>query len=186
MSTPSRDAEPQDRLPGEPPPGPSARFEMPLLGEEIVGPGAVVSPRQPQTAAPMPIGGTSGVSTVVSVFGDVRREGHWTVAAGTTVVSVFGDITLDLRDATFEQREVRIAAYMPFGDLKVIVPAGVAVDCVGVLVFGDRKTTMRTTPGPDARRVVITTYGVFGDVKVMELAPGEKPPRWRDRFFGRA
>lgn len=170
MSSPSYDPrEPQDRLPDEPPAGPAARFEMPVLGG------------QPQPPVPR-VGGTASDSSLVAVFGDVHREGRWTLAAQTSVVPVFGDVTLDLREASLEAAECQIRAYPVFGDVTVIVPPGVDVQVAGMLVFGDRTSKLRTPPAPDAPRVHVLAYGAFGDVKVLELAPGESRPSWKDRF----
>lgn len=171
--------EPQDRLPGEDPlaahPG-----ATPLDGS-VVPAGAGPLDHSAGTAVAR-IGGTATERALTAVFGDVKRDGRWTVAGQTRVISVFGDVTLDLREATFEGGVVEVRAYTAFGDIKLIVPPGVDVQVKGMLVFGSSKVSRRTEAQPGAPVVVVTANGGFGDVKVLELNPGEREPKWYDRF----
>jgi hypothetical protein len=182
--------EPQDRLPHEPERG-AARFDMPVIRED----GSLAHPPQgaavPQvvgTPSATPgqqlarVGGTSNDRSLVCVFGDVKRTGRWTVAESTRSLTVFGDTILDLREASLEQQNVAIRAFVMFGDFKVIVPPGVDVQLRGGLVFGDQKVQRRTESAAGTPRVEIEAYGAFGDVKVIELEPGEVEPKWYDRF----
>lgn len=129
-----------------------------------------------------PIGGASNDRSLVCVFGDVKRTGRWTVAQTTRSVTVFGDTRLDLREASLEASHVTIRALVLFGDLKIIVPPGVDVQVGGGLVFGDQKVQRRSEVHSTAPRVDVEVYGAFGDVKVLELEPGEVEPKWYDRF----
>lgn len=159
---------------------------MPVIRED----GTIAHPTSPEAGAVAPavggqvarIGGAPQERALFSVFGDVKRQGRWTVAAQTRSVTVFGDTVLDLRDASFEEQKVEVRAFVLFGDLKVIVPAGVDVRVRAGLVFGDQKVQRRTEPGAGAPLVDIDVYGGFGDVKVLELEPGEVEPKWYDRF----
>ncbi len=173
--TPASNPEPQDHLPGEVTSG-AAQFEMPVIRAQEV------TPAPEQGRGITRIGGTPGQRSMVSVFGDVRRQGNWTIAEQTTAVPVFGDIRLDLREASFETQTVTVKAYVVFGDLKLIVPPGVQVDLRGFTIFGDHDLKQRTVAPEDAPRLVVEGYAVFGDVKVLELEIGEEEPKWYDRF----
>lgn len=189
MSQSRGDYEPQDRLPGEAQQGPQARFEMPVIGHDgtvapipaghvPAQPGAAGAPGQEVAR----VGGAPTDRSLVCLFGDVKREGRWIVAERTRSVTVFGDTVLDLREASLEKAQVVVRAIVAFGDLKVIVPPGLDVRVTGGLVFGDQKVQRRTDPAPDSPRVNVEVYGAFGDVKVLELDPGEVEPKWYDRF----
>lgn len=181
--------EPQDRLPHEPNRG-AARFDMPVIREDGTlahpTPGAEAGERGLGQQAPghqlARVGGTSNDRSLVCVFGDVKRVGRWTVAEHTRSLTVFGDTILDLREATLEQQQVAVRAFVLFGDFKVIVPPGIDVQLRGGLVFGDQKVQRRTDLPAGSARVDIEAYGAFGDVKVIELEPGETEPKWYDRF----
>lgn len=195
MSQPSEGMEPQDRLPHETEPG-AARFDMPVIRADGTLAHAAPGAGDPVHAAPSGgdpwpartggqvarVGGTSTDRSLISVFGDVRRVGRWTVAEDTRSLTVFGDTVLDLREATLEVQEVAVRAIVVFGDLKVIVPPGVDIQLRGGLIFGDQKVRRRTEPPSGAPRVRIEAYGAFGDVKVLELEAGETEPKWYDRF----
>ncbi|WP_312718293.1 LiaF domain-containing protein [Mobilicoccus sp.] len=177
---------PQDDVPRRNPrpiDGADVDAPMPVIGETgIHRPGGELTPRR--AAAPVPAGRPGG-STIVTVFGDCRRRGAWRVAPTTSAFSVFGDIELDLREAVVDHETVDLRLYTLFGDLTLIVPPGWEVDVRGVQIFGDQKDkTRRAAPGPDARTVVLSAYGVFGDVTVRTLEIGEEPPKWWKRQKG--
>lgn len=186
MSQPSGGFEPQDRLPHEPDPG-TARFGMPVIRDD-----GTIAHEPGRTDVPAPqvapgtqvarVGGVAADRSLFSVFGDVKRVGRWTVAEQTRSLTVFGSTMLDLREASLESAHVAVQAIVLFGDLKVIVPPGVDVQLRGGLIFGDQKMQRRTEPPPGAPRIDIDAHCAFGDVKVIELEPGEAEPKWYDRF----
>jgi hypothetical protein len=57
------------------------------------------------TDLPTPVvGGTrAGRSVLVSVLGDLKRRGRWSLRRRTTVLLLLGDVDLDLRGAVVEQ-----------------------------------------------------------------------------------
>jgi hypothetical protein len=110
-------------------------------------------------AAPVP-------SRESSFFGDVRREGGWTVPAAGRWESFFGDIVLDVREARVAGPVVHIEARTVFGDVDLLVPEGVEVEILSRSVLGDvRQKAGRIAP-PGAPRIVLTGVTVFGDVRV--------------------
>lgn len=185
MTQPPIAPEPQDRLSHAAEQG-SARFDLPVIREDGTLAHSTPPAGAPQGTGPgdtvARVGGTSTDRTLMCFFGDVKRGGRWTVAEATRSLTVFGDTVLDLREATLEAQTVAVRAFVMFGDVKVIVPPGIDVQLRGGLVFGDQKVQRRTEVPPGAPRVDIEAYGAFGDVKVLELEPGEVEPKWYDRF----
>jgi predicted membrane protein len=104
------------------------------------------------------------------VFGDttIGREA-WRPDRHNAVTVVFGDARIDFRQAELgEVTNLRVVSV--FGDTKVIIPEGLAVDLKGVTVLGDRKVVRRgAAPDPDSGKVLnIYATVVFGDVIIRD------------------
>jgi len=104
------------------------------------------------------------------VFGDVRigREA-WRPDRHNSVTVVFGDARIDFRQAELgEVTNLRVVSV--FGDAKIIIPEGLAVEVNGVTVLGDRKVIRRgAAPDPDSGKVLnIYATVVFGDVIIRD------------------
>ena len=82
---------------------------------------------------------SKGRRWTVSVFGDITQRGSWPAQERMTPVAVLGDIDLDFRDAAVPAGPVAISAVAPFGNIDVMVPAGVNVDVGGFTLFGSKK-----------------------------------------------
>lgn len=136
---------------------------------------------------PLPVPASpSGVppKAAIGVFSDVKRSGRWRVEPTSRFVHVFGDAKIDLREAEFLTPTIDIEVFGLFGDTKVIVTPGTEVDVSGTTLFGDQKIDQPRDVAPNGRRVQLTVNGAFGDVKVLVLEPGEKPPKWWKRNKG--
>jgi hypothetical protein len=59
------------------------------------------------------------------------------------------------------------------GDVRVVVPPGVAVELEGISLLGDKRYRVGEVPAPPpgAPRVRVTAYAVVGDVTVMSEPP---------------
>jgi len=105
-----------------------------------------------------------------TVFGDMRlgREA-WRPDQHNAVTVVFGDARIDFRQAELgEVTNLRVVSV--FGDTKITIPEGLAVELKGVTVFGGRKIVRRgAAPEPDSGKVLnIYATVVFGDVIVRD------------------
>ncbi|MDQ3450597.1 MAG: DUF1707 domain-containing protein, partial [Actinomycetota bacterium] len=58
----------------------------------------------------MPVGGRSFSGPAIAIFGAATRKGSWVVPRRFQAFAVFGGVEIDLRDATFEDREGTIMA----------------------------------------------------------------------------
>ncbi|WP_168582882.1 cell wall-active antibiotics response protein [Gephyromycinifex aptenodytis] len=121
---------------------------------------------------------------MVSVLGDVRRSGRFTLGAKTKAVAMLGDILLDLREAEFTASEIEMDAYSLMGDLKLIVPPDVEVVIRGLTILGNQRNEPGQHAAAPRRRVVLHVHSLMGDVKVKTLAPGEVEPTWWRRLLG--
>jgi hypothetical protein len=84
--------------------------------------------------------------TSLSCMGDCSRKGVWRVPETHTAFSVMGSVTLDLREARFESREVTIHAYAIMAGIDIVVNRWTQVVVDGVGVMGDFKQTRDRAP----------------------------------------
>jgi hypothetical protein len=104
-----------------------------------------------------------------AIMGDVKERISGRVEQTLEALSVMGDVELDLRGAQVPSGEVNVEATVIMGDLKVIVPDGVAVEMTGHCVMGDRKVLVRETRGgPRVPVVHVRANVVMGDVKIVD------------------
>jgi hypothetical protein len=104
-----------------------------------------------------------------AVMGDCKESISGRVDQPLEALAVMGDVLLDLRGAQVPSGEVSVAATAIMGEVKVIVPDGVAVEMTGYCVMGDRKVLVRETRGGAHVPVVrIRANAVMGDVKIVD------------------
>ena len=109
-------------------------------------------------------------------MGECKRQGAWLVPARHTAFAMMGSVLLDLRAATFAERDVTITANAVMGEVKVIVDAGTHVVVDGVPIMGEFHQAKDKTPALlDADSPVVRVKGMalMGSVSVQRLpAPG--------------
>src|SRR5258708_12498994 len=87
--------------------------------------------------------------SVTAAFARERRDGRWVVPEFFTVTAFFGKVLLDLRDAVLQKPRITIDAVAVAGQIRLIVPAGVAVELVGRSFPGTRRVRDKTqAPNP--------------------------------------
>ncbi len=116
---------------------------------------------------------------VTAIASKERREGRWVVPDTFPVTAIGGDVVLDLRDAVLASQRVIIYATAIGGQIKLIVPPGIAVEMAGRSFLGVRSVSKRGQPRPGATPakgvIEVRTLAVGGVVKA--ITP--RRPRWR-------
>ncbi|WP_433336725.1 DUF1707 SHOCT-like domain-containing protein [Spirillospora sp. CA-294931] len=126
--------------------------DLPGMG----APGAVPAPLQVQRR-------------FTAIMGDCKERIQGRVDAELELLSVMGDIVLDLRGAQVPTGEVSVVATAVMGDVKVIVPDGVAVELSGYAVMGDRKVLVReANAGLRVPVVRVRAHAIMGDVRIVD------------------
>jgi hypothetical protein len=151
---------------------------------------AVVADLQPlpkgaPTAALVPLAVTPGLAPATkrirSLFGNVERRGGWVVPASMEVRATFGNVELDFRDARFTAPVTELEARVVFGNLEIIVPPQLAVDCEGSSIFGNIESQGSAVGDPDRPVLRIRGYAVMGNIEVHVRLPGESAFGWAKR-----
>jgi hypothetical protein len=117
--------------------------------------------------------------SVTAMFARERRQGRWVVPSAFPVTAFFGDVVLDLREAILQSQRVTIYATAIAGQIKLIVPDGIAVEMAGRSVLGVRSVRGRTRssaqPPATTGVIEVRTLTLGGAVK----ATTARKPRWR-------
>ncbi|MBE1537577.1 DUF1707 SHOCT-like domain-containing protein [Actinomadura algeriensis] len=104
-----------------------------------------------------------------AIMGDCKERIVGRIDEPLEAVSVMGDVELDLRGAQVPTGEVRVQATAIMGDVKIIVPDGIAVEVDGYAFLGERKVAVRESGGGARVPIVrVTARVVMGDVKIVD------------------
>jgi hypothetical protein len=147
----------------------------------------VFAPRPVHPVAPFStaLGGTPTVTRSQAVLGDQRRTGLWVVPTHYTASALLGSVLLDLREASFAEREVTISCTVFLGEVKIrVAPDVTVIDDATTTILGEAKQrTSRDLPPPPPGGPVLRVTGtvVLGEVTIERLAPGERRVRRRRR-----
>jgi hypothetical protein len=128
---------------------------------------------------------------VTALFAREHRAGRWVVPPELPVTAFFGDVTLDLREAIFHSPRTTIYATAIGGQVRLIVPPGVAVEMVGRSFLGTRTVSGRqfarprggsapdpASPSGSGAVIEVRTLALGGSVKAITPRP---PRRWGRR-----
>lgn len=119
----------------------------------------------------------------MSFLGDCSRRGVWRVPPEHTAFTVMGSVTLDLREAVFDAREVTINAYAIMAGIDIVVNPWTQVVVDGVGVMGDfSQSRDKVAAQISATSPVVHVKGLalMAGVNVRRKAmPGESPRRLR-------
>jgi hypothetical protein len=100
-------------------------------GTNLAAVSEVIEERPGQQVGAYAQGGgmTMGLFSSAGVSNDVRNIG------GHKAAAVFGNVTVDLTAAPLQAGETQISAYTLFGNIDILVPAGVGVRITGISAF---------------------------------------------------
>jgi hypothetical protein len=135
--------------------------------------------------APLSVDPSLAVSAkrIRSIFANVDRRGGWAVPAELEVAATFGNVELDFRDAHFTAGVIELHARVIFGNLEIIVPPQLAVDCEGSSVLGNIENHgSGAVADPDRPLLRIRGFAVLGNVEVHTRLPGESEGDARRRL----
>ncbi|MGA4954949.1 DUF1707 SHOCT-like domain-containing protein [Streptomyces lavendulocolor] len=128
------------------------------------GPGAGAAGGE--RAWPARIGRPATSRGAFAFWSGFTRRGGWSVAREFTAAVFQGGGDIDLREASFEDREVVIRCFAVMGGIQVVVPPDLHVEVSGFGFMGgfDDRGAGEGTPG--SPRVRITGFALMGGVDV--------------------
>ena len=150
---------------------------------EAAAPGASIA-TAPRTASHT-LARASEPKAAIAIFGNVERRGRWALATKSQALAVFGNAVLDLRAAILEHEVTEIDVKAVFGNVEIIVPPTLCVECHGASIFGNFEALERVPTEPDGSPTLrVTGKAVFGNVEIRTqlrtprlLGIGHKPQR---------
>ncbi len=122
---------------------------------------------------------SSPVTGVVAFLSSTEREGRWELPRHLRALAVLGNVELDLRDAIVGVGLYVIEAVAVFGNVEIIVPPELHVECDGDALLGSftlqyegrvntaaasREHTIRVTGSAYAAAVTVRVKGPDEDV----------------------
>jgi DUF1707 SHOCT-like domain len=145
---------------------------------------APLAPERSTALAPLTVEPslTASKRSVRTVFGNLERRGAWVVPDKLAVGATFGNAVLDFREARFSSATVEVDARVTFGNLEIIVPPQLAVECEGSTIFGNFEShSSGGVADPDRPVLRIGGRVIFGNVEVFVRLPGESEREARRR-----
>jgi hypothetical protein len=143
--------------------------------QDLPHPGPVPPPASEVTSAGRAtvdrFGGEPTSSAAVAIMGGFSRKGPWVVPADFTAVAIMAGGELDLREARFAERVVRIHATAIMGAIAIIVPDDAEVHVSGVGLMGAFEHGPTGTGQPGAPTILINGLAFWGAVDVQRKPP---------------
>jgi hypothetical protein len=107
---------------------------------------------------------------VVAFLSSTARRADWVLPRQLRVAAALGNVDLDLTRAQIGAGTFEIQTIAVLGNIDIIIPAGVRVECNGEPLLGvfDVKRGSGAAPAADAPLLIITGAAILGciDVKI--------------------
>lgn len=115
---------------------------------------------------------------VVSIFSENKKKGRWELPRHLRVLAIFGSATIDLRQAFVGPGVSVIEALAIFGNIEIIVPPEIGVECDGDAIMG-AFTLKRSRRGPASLPAPLgaPVVQVIGDAYLASVTVQVKAPR---------
>lgn len=144
-------------------------------------PAQPTSPGHPSGAAypgvPQPYGPQDASRNVVdrvwTVMSNTKRRGDWVVPERIVLPVALGDVYVDLREARLTAPITTIEVQGLMGEVKIVVPESVRVECSGSAIVGEfHDVPSEQLPAPGAGAPVVRVVGamIMGQVRVFRTA----------------
>jgi hypothetical protein len=121
----------------------------------------------------------------VALMASVRKTGQWTPARHNKVICIMGNAKFDLREALILDGETHFEINVVMGEVELIVPPGLRVECDGFAFMGEFDDAHgEGLAAPDAAVIRLTGSVIMGAARIKTRLPGESAlAAWRRRRF---
>lgn len=109
------------------------------------------------------------------MLGHVERRGRWTVPRNLKLRVFWGNAELDFRDASLASGTTTLDLGVLMGNIEIIVPPGLAVDCDVSSFMGSVEEGHRMPAAADPMRPKLQITGAvrLGNLEIVTRLPGE-------------
>jgi DUF1707 SHOCT-like domain/Cell wall-active antibiotics response LiaF, C-terminal len=117
------------------------------------------------------------------IMSNVRKKGQWTPSRHTKVIAIMGAAKFDLREALLLNGETHFDCSVVMGEVELIVPPGLRVECDGNALMGEFDDShSEGFAAPNAPLIRVTGSVLMGAVRIKTRLPGESSlEAWRRR-----
>jgi hypothetical protein len=115
------------------------------------------------------------------VMSNVRKKGQWTPARRNKVTCLMGSAKFDLREALVLNGETHFELNVIMGEVELIVPPGLRVECDGFAFMGEFDDAHSEGLAPATAPVIrVTGSVIMGAARIKTRLPGESAlAAWR-------
>lgn len=121
----------------------------------------------PQTALDVHIGSKPTSRGAIAVMSGFSRKGPWVPPRSFHCLAFWGGGTIDLRDARYADRNVKIRAFAIMGGITVLVPEDAEVLVTGTGIMGGFDHSATGAGVPSGPRITVTGFAFWGGVGVL-------------------
>jgi hypothetical protein len=121
----------------------------------------------PQTSVDVHIGSKPTSRGAIAVMSGFSRKGPWVPPRIFHCLAFWGGGTLDLRDARYADRNVKIRAFAIMGGVTVLVPEDAEVLVTGTGLMGGFDHSASGAGVPSGPRITVTGFAFWGGVGVL-------------------
>jgi hypothetical protein len=129
-------------------------------------PGTALVPAQ-QTDLDVHIGSKPTSHGAMAVMSGFSRKGPWVPPRSFNCLAFWGSGTVDLRDARYADRNVKIRAFAIMGGITVLVPEDAEVLVTGTGLMGGFDHSASGAGAPSSPRITVTGFAFWGGVGVL-------------------
>ena len=149
---------------------------LPAIGPLVPPPAPLYSLTNPSGELP------ADEKRLLSVFAEIKKEGHWVPARSISAFVLFGSMLLDLREAELPPEGIEIDLDVILGEVKILLPPGIGaqVDCSAMMGSVEDKARAGLPGAPVVR---VRGGATLGSIHVITKFP--KPARmesWRTKL----
>lgn len=127
---------------------------------------AIAPVAEPDSAPVDRFGGEPASHVAVGIMGGFSRKGAWVVPKNFAALAFMGGGELDLRDARFADRVVKIRAMAIMGGVSIIVPDDADVQITGIGLMGGFGHSATGAGQSGAPAIIVSGLAFWGGVNV--------------------
>jgi len=105
----------------------------------------------------------------VAVLSNLERRGKWSLRNRARALAVLGNVELDLREVDLADGVTEIVVRAVLGNVEIVVPPELAVECEGGGFLGSFAVLNRTPTDGGARTLRVVGSAVLGNVEIRTL-----------------